>query len=144
MREPVTFIVPGKAVPKGRPRFSRAGHTYTDARTKAYETMVGTLAKIAMRGGQPIEAGVLVSIEIVMKPPSAFNKRDYEAAISGRVQAITGLDVDNAAKACLDAMNAIVYKDDRQITSLKITKCYGVEPHVKITVYEDPSAYFQA
>lgn len=144
MRDPIEFVIPGKAVSKGRPRFSRAGGAYTDARTKAYELLVATLAKIAMHGGQPLAGGVLVNIMVVMTPPTAFNKKERENAISGMVPAITGQDVDNLAKSCLDGMNEIVYGDDRQITTLTVSKSYGREPHVRISVYEQPTAYFQA
>jgi Holliday junction resolvase RusA-like endonuclease len=144
MREPVQFTIPGRPVAWARARINRAGKHYTDDRTRAYKTMVGTLAKIAMRGGDPFAGGVLLNISVVMTPPSILNKKQTEAAISGGVAAITGQDVDNFAKAVMDAMNEIVYRDDRQITSLTVTKSYGREPHVRVAVYEQPSAYFQA
>jgi len=34
-------------------------------------------------------------------------------------------DVDNLAKAIMDAMNGIVYLDDSQVVSLSIDKCVG-------------------
>ena len=36
----VCFTVPGKPQGKGRPRFTRSGHTYTPDRTAAYEERV--------------------------------------------------------------------------------------------------------
>ena len=37
----------------------------------------------------------------------------------------TGSDIDNMAKLVLDAMHQIVYFDDRQVVSLKLTKHYS-------------------
>ena len=44
-------------------------------------------------------------------------------------------DVDNIAKAVLDALNGIAYDDDKQITSLVIDKKYG-EPRIDVSMGE--------
>lgn len=36
----VDFTVPGEPRGKGRPRFSKSGHTYTDSETRAYENKI--------------------------------------------------------------------------------------------------------
>ena len=41
-------------------------------------------------------------------------------------------DTDNIAKIVLDSLNGIAYKDDSQVTALKVIKQYG--EHAKIIV----------
>lgn len=36
----ISFSVPGEPVGKGRPRFTRTGHTYTPGKTESYESLV--------------------------------------------------------------------------------------------------------
>ena len=45
-------------------------------------------------------------------------------------------DLDNIAKAILDSLNGIAYKDDSQIVSLLISKKYSDRPRVEITLKE--------
>ena len=55
MTEPVTIVVMGAPVGKGRPRFTRAGHTYTPDKTRSYEQSVAWAAKAEMGSRQPID-----------------------------------------------------------------------------------------
>lgn len=91
-----SFFVEGKPVPKGRPRFNtRTGRAYTPASTVEWETTVAWHARIAMGSKGRLIGAVTVSLNFYGANPLA--------------------DVDNLAKACLDAMNEIVYADDRQV-----------------------------
>lgn len=90
-----------------------------------------------MNGADPMDGPVSVSIRFVLKPPTALRKADREAAISSRAPATTGSDVDNLAKAILDALNDITYRDDRQISRLSLTKEYGREPKVEVFIQKD-------
>lgn len=36
----IGFTIEGAPVPKGRPRFTRTGHTFTPAKTRQYEALV--------------------------------------------------------------------------------------------------------
>jgi Holliday junction resolvase RusA-like endonuclease len=130
----VEFTVPGKAVPKARPRFSSGGVTYTDPATKGYENLVGTLAKIAMRGANPLSGPLEAVLTVMLAPPCGLSKASLAAALSSHSP--TGPDVDNLAKSLLDGMNRVVYHDDRQVAKLTVAKIYGREPHVKIRVQQ--------
>lgn len=131
-------------MPWARARLSRAGFHYTDAKTRAYEAMVGTLAKIAMHGGAIIEGAVSVDIAVILSPPTALPKKIRELFMAESIPAPTGADVDNFAKAIFDGMNEVVFKDDRQVARLTVSKAYGREPHVLVRVSELPTADFQA
>ena len=136
MREPIEFLIPGKAVAWARARINPYGFHYTNDKTRAYEKMVGTLAGIAMRGGEMIEGAVSVDIAVTLSPPTALPKRVRELFMAETYPAPTGADVDNFAKAIFDGMNDVVFKDDRQVARLTVSKSYGREPHVLVRVSE--------
>ena len=52
----------------------------------------------------------------------------------GTLYPIVKPDIDNVAKAILDALNGVVYKDDNQIVELHIKKLYSDEPRVIVKI----------
>lgn len=101
-RQWIKITVPGRPVPKGRPRFGVRGkkaYVYTPTETKEYEKLVGWVAKSA--GCRPVEGPVSVALSVYVK---------------GR------LDADNIAKSILDGLNGIAYEDDDQVVELMIRK----------------------
>lgn len=94
--------VPGRPVPKGRPRLGVHGkkaYIYTPPATREYEKLVGWVAKSV--GCQPVEGPVSVSLNVYAR---------------GK------LDADNIAKSILDGLNGIAYQDDDQVIELHIWK----------------------
>lgn len=122
-------------VPKGRPRMNRkTGNVYTPTTTTAYEAEVGRLAKIQMMGKPLLTEPISVAVDAWLPMPKRFTKAEIAAALAGKI-APNG-DVDNYAKSCLDALNGIVWIDDRQITVLTATKRYSSSPALFVTVRE--------
>ena len=66
--------------------------------------------------------------------PKRLKKADRELAIDGVIVPTTRPDADNYAKAALDACNAILFKDDAQVTDLIVRKRYSVTPRLLITM----------
>lgn len=102
----IKFTVPGRPVPKGRPRLGmnkQTGKTFafTPQETKAYESTVGWEARAAMKGADPVTCDVKMTIDV------------YHC---------TRGDVDNFGKSVLDGCNQIIFKDDNQVVSLTVTK----------------------
>lgn len=96
------IIIPGRPIPKGRPRLGVRGRTtyvYTPPETKEYEKIVGWIAKSA--GCRPVEGPVSVALDV-------FTRRK--------------LDVDNIAKSVLDGLNGVAYWDDDQVVDLRVRK----------------------
>ena len=136
----VTYRVEGPPQGKGRPRFRSTGkfvQTYTPAKTKAYEDEIRDAARQAMGVSEPLEGPVKAYIMMAMPIPKSMSKADREKAILGNLKPIKKPDADNCAKAFLDAMNGIVYKDDAQIVRLRVGKVYGEYPCVQVIVMED-------
>lgn len=133
----VIFSVYGEVVPKGRPRFTRQGRTYTPKKTHDYESEISMIAKSAMGCSEPLETPVAVYIYINMPVPQSYSKKRSEACLSGFEKPTKKPDIDNAIKSILDGMNGIVYKDDSQIVSLHATKRYDSIASAHICVKEE-------
>ena len=136
----IMFTVYGEPVAKGRPRFSTRGKfpvAYTPAKTKTYEDEVRLIASKAKGSGSTLEGSVGVFIYITFSVPQSYSKRKREACLSGEQKHTKKPDLDNVAKALIDGMNGIIFKDDPQITSLHVTKVYGEVGKVEVLVREE-------
>lgn len=98
----VRITVPGRPVPKGRPRLGmhgRKAYVYTPPETREYEKLVGWVAKAV--GCKLASKPVAMTLEI-------FVRRK--------------MDIDNVAKSILDGLNGIAYEDDDQVVELHVRK----------------------
>lgn len=125
--EEVHFIIPGRPVGKGRPRFSRSGHCWTPDKTVAYEQDI-RLAYWETCGRKCFDADKALSVEIVLYyvRPKRMTKRNRIMAQRGVLRPIVKPDVDNVTKSILDALNGIAFKDDRQIVQVTCEKWYDI------------------
>lgn len=71
-----------------------------------------------------------------MPIPKSTPKSRKEAMFEGIIKHTKRPDVDNMAKAVLDALNGIAWEDDSQIARLSITKEYAKEPYVYFYMHE--------
>jgi Holliday junction resolvase RusA-like endonuclease len=134
MTEPVTIVVMGAPVGKGRPRFTRAGHAYTPDKTRAYEQLVAWTAKTEMGSRQLIDGPVQLSFRAVFEIPKSWSKKKQTDALLGVIRPTVKPDADNLIKAVADSLNGIVYRDDSQITEITGSKRYGHQAFVAVTV----------
>jgi Holliday junction resolvase RusA-like endonuclease len=138
MSAAIYFVVPGAPYGKGRPRASSRGgfvRLYTPAATVAYEGEIARLAEIA-RAEWPVMATPMSLRVIAHHPiPVSWPKKKQQAALAGDL--IPGKpDLDNVAKAVLDALNGVIYEDDKQVIRLVAEKRYSFEPRVEVYVHE--------
>jgi Holliday junction resolvase RusA-like endonuclease len=134
----IYFVVPGDPHGKGRPKASSRGgfvRMYTPALTRQYEAQIARLAEIA-RGDWPVLATPISLRVIAHHPiPVSWSKKKQQAALAGDV--IPGKpDLDNVAKAVLDALNGVIYLDDKQVVRLVAEKRYSFDPRVEVYVHE--------
>jgi len=100
--------------------FSR---TYTPRRTKDYEDLIAMAARAAMRSRRPLACPVDVSIRFVLAgDPGKWPTSSVDG------------DGDNLEKAVLDALNGIVFEDDRQVVRSFREKSCGPIPLVVVRV----------
>ena len=136
----ITYVVYGEPVGKQRPRFVRRGNyvsTYTPEKTKTYEDEIRYMARCAMGASEPLETPVTVAIYIRVEIPKSFSKQKRKDALANIIKPMKTPDIDNCAKCHLDAMNKIVYLDDKQVVNLHVTKVYSEIGAVEVMVKED-------
>lgn len=122
------FRVNGIPQGKARPRFTKAGRSYTPANTRRYEADVreAALKAAAIQGYTKADkhAALAVSITAWFPVPASWPKKKRAAAMSGDIYPTAKPDADNIAKAILDALNGIAYHDDKQVVSCAVRKRY--------------------
>jgi len=136
----VTFAIPGPPVAKGRPRFARVGgfvRTYTPKGTVVYEKLVAMYARQAMQAAakKPVAGPVVVGIDIHLEPPASWSKKKRADALLGLTHPTSKPDLDNFTKVVLDACNEILWIDDSQVVSLRITKKFAPSARMEVAVF---------
>ena len=133
----ISFVVPGTPVGKGRPKFARRGAftvAYTPEKTASYENLVKVKAEEAMVGRQIIEGAVSVDIVLLITPPASWSQKKQRAALAGDLFPTAKPDCDNVLKGLMDACNEIVWKDDKQVVDVAITKRYAQKAEARMQV----------
>ena len=130
------LVLLGNPIPKGRPRFTRSGIAYTPPKTRAYEKRIATAAQARMGKNSPFAGALRVDVIAYIPLPSSMRKKDKIAALSFKLLPAKKPDIDNLAKAALDALNGIVWYDDSQICQLSIQKVYAASGRLEIKVGE--------
>lgn len=134
----LTITIPGELRGKGRPRFSSRGgfaRAYTDAKTASAETWVRACA-VGAACGTPIAGPVAVRLDVGVGVPASWSKRKRADALAGAVWPTGKPDLDNVLKLVGDALNGIVWADDRQIVRAEVTRRYAETPAAILTVTE--------
>lgn len=131
-----TFEIHEKAIGKERPRYSAITHRmYTPIKTSTFEEKVKNafLAKYNIQT-EPTEKPLKAIIKVQFMPPESLSKSKKNALLFTPYDKKP--DCDNLAKAILDSLNGLAYKDDKQITYLSIEKIYGLENKIEVNLEE--------
>jgi Holliday junction resolvase RusA-like endonuclease len=137
----MNFFIPGKPQAKQRPFFNRkTGVAFSRKETVSYENLVKTIAHDAM-GGRPLLTGPLTAaISIQLPAPKSKPKWWMDAMRAQEIGATVTPDVDNVAKSITDALNSVLYHDDKQIVLMTVTKTYVEEDvGVHVNIYKSES-----
>jgi len=131
----INIIVPGEPVGKGRPRFGR-GRAYTPEKTANAEAVVRECARAVYPEKKHLISGpVCLTVMFFMTIPKSWSKKKQHQAAIGEVRPTSTPDLDNLLKLVGDALNGVVYLDDKQIIEVKGEKFYSFEPGTDITVH---------
>ena len=124
----IELEISGQPIGKGRPRFTKVGHTYTPQKTKEYERRIHAAAWAEMAKHNIDQTLRPVAVEIIafMDIPKSWSKIKRLEAEYGAISPMTKPDVDNIAKAALDGITGDtgVIFDDTQVVSLKCKKTF--------------------
>lgn len=129
----LVFEVPGEPRGKGRPRFTRDGHAYTDNETRAYEDKIIAYYRKQLGAFRwPDSAVICLDVTAVYPIPKSATKAAVAGMQAGRILPSRKPDIDNVLKVVLDALNGVAYKDDSRVVCVSARKMYGVEPKLVI------------
>ena len=131
----VTFLIGGEPQGKGRHRTTKAGINYTPGKTAMYENWVKSVY-INRVGEKLLYGPIRATIEAYYTIPKSKSKRVRERMLRQLERPTKKPDVDNIAKAILDSLNGIAYRDDSQIVELNMKKLYVDMGFVKVTLEE--------
>ncbi len=135
----IRFTVPGAIVPWQRARrrqFANGTHvTFTSREVEAYHSTVRMAAAQAMAGRPPLECAVGMSVRAVFAVPASWSRKRRALALSEDLHKVTKPDIENMAKGAMDALQSVVYVDDRQIVGLTACKVYGETPRLEIAIF---------
>lgn len=102
---------------QGRPRFDpRSSRAYTPKNTREYVKMIRAAVEKYWGDRDKLNGAVAVAIEANFQLP----KRTVRIFHTQRP------DADNIAKACLDAMQGVIFGDDAQVIDLRSQKNWSV------------------
>jgi len=132
----VKFIVPGPPRGKGRPRFSRNGHTYTPKETEQYEAKIAYCYR-QQCGRTFFEKDIPLDVRIsaYFPIPQSASKKRQQMMRDRIIRPTIKPDSDNIVK-CLDAINKVAFYDDAQIVDVQVRKFYSDDPRLVITIQE--------
>lgn len=120
-----TIEIPGRPVPKGRPRLGGT-RVFTPRRTREAEMNLQAYMKQACR--TPLEGPLELSVWFSFRYPRSWPKAARQAVEDGGEPWYTGKpDLDNLVKLVKDAGNGILWRDDAQVVVLEAHKVYSVE-----------------
>lgn len=125
----ITFNVYGPPVPKARARTTLRG-SYTPKRTSDYEARIACAARLALADlGQPWDIAGTYALRVLVFPYQS------EAQQRKRVEDRRG-DWDNYGKIVSDALNVVLWADDRQVVNATVIVCMpSVRPGIQVYAY---------
>lgn len=135
----VSFVINEKVRGKGRPRFGVVrgrAVAFTDRVTRAYEGVLKKAAQEVMAGRAPFEGPVWVRVDAYMAVPKSATKAQRAAMLAGDMRPTKKPDLDNVLKAPLDAINGVIFLDDKQVVAVGATKHYADTDRLEVIVGE--------
>lgn len=113
--------------------------TYEDARSRDFKAVLHLMAqeKLTENGGQRLSGAVGLNLSIRIEVPKSFSKSKRELALNHGIFPTRKPDLDNVLKAVMDALNGVLYEDDKQVCSVRVTKYYAEREGLTVSVSED-------
>ena len=117
------IFIPGDPVAQPRPKVSTRGgfaRAYVDKKHPIHAYKEAIRLAYVNEGGEILKGPIRVNIDCWFGRPKSHSKKRSDAL----EPKVTKPDVDNLAKAILDALNGVAYEDDSQVYWLEVKKWY--------------------
>lgn len=132
----VRFSVLGEPKGKGRPRFTKNGHTYTPEVTVNYETLVACEYR-RQCGEKRFGDDAMIGMRIVAcySIPKSTPLKRKRAMLDGLIRPTKKPDNDNIVKIVEDALNNVAYRDDKNVVDCIVQKYYSEQPKITVEIW---------
>lgn len=128
------FYVEGKVVPKQSFRFSyKGGYVSNEVRQYAYKVR-NSFESEYPNWRVDNKNAFKMEIDIFFKIPKRKSKTFKMRCLADEIRPTKRPDIDNVSKNILDALNGILYADDKQIVELTVRKYYAEIDYAKISI----------
>ena len=108
---------------------------YKTAEAKAYENEIALAYRMSAAGScKPLACPLGIRIVAGYPIPRSDTNHTKEKKRAGVVLPTVKPDIDNVAKAVLDALNRLAFEDDKQVVYLSASKVYADHPGMIITI----------
>jgi len=128
----ITISIPGKAHGKARPRMIRKTGVVYQPDPGNFQMRVSEYAWAA--GLRPVEGPMKVDIVVYRRIPDSWSKKRKVAAMGSPLVGVP--DAVNIEAVIHDALKAIAYFDDKQVSDASIRRRWSDQDMVMITVTE--------
>lgn len=129
----IVFELAGDVRGKERVKRAATGHAYTPERTVAFEGRLAWAAQQAMAGRAPLDGPLQLVVRMFFPIPASWPARRKAAALSGEIRPTVKPDWDNGGKLT-DALNLIVWLDDKQVVDGHVLQFYSDRPRTEVVV----------
>ena len=136
----ISFTIKATPQPQLRPRVATVGghpHVYDPQSTRDFKKIVTKLASAEMGKTEPITGPLKVALTFYRPVQQSLSKVEFDRRATGDELPVVKPDVSNYLKATEDALNGVVWEDDRTITTEVIKKRYSTVPRITLKVWRD-------
>lgn len=127
------FTIPGEPVAMGRHRTTRTGHTYTPKKTVDAKSIIAYTVSQTYKG-LPLDKPLRLSVRFCCAPSKAIQKKQPLELMAEAIPVIKRPDIDNLLKTLGDALNGILWTDDKLIVDIEAVKRYSLQPRISFSV----------
>jgi Holliday junction resolvase RusA-like endonuclease len=127
----IKFTIPGEPKAKARHRITKRGFSYTPKETVEYENWVKQ-CYLLEHGQTMLEGQINAHIKAYFGIPKSYSKKQRRQIEEGKLRPTKKPDTDNIAKAVLDSLNGIAYRDDSAVVSLTVEKLFDDIPRIEV------------
>lgn len=123
-------------VAQGRPRFNSVTKRAKDPhRSKNFKRAIAILTRFKFRE-EPFKKPIKITTRFYRPIPIRTSEKKRELMEKGEILPQTKPDVDNYFKGFTDALNGLIFEDDKQIAEIHAYKFYSDNPRIELEVEE--------
>lgn len=136
----IKITLDGEPLPCARPRLTTVGgyaRAYDKQHAEKEALKWKAKAEWSRNGGNlAFKGAVDLELRFYLSLPTSLSKKTRSAHLWGfsGYEHLTKPDIDNLSKTVLDVLNGIAWYDDRQVVSIKSSKCYDSNPRTEVTI----------